>query len=183
MDRVLTLGIVALIVAGICLLIARKLTSHRRGPLPYQSRATLLTPAEQSFYAALRLAADEKSAIFAKVRLADLLEVQPGLPRPEHFRAFNRISAKHVDFVLCDHVTSRLLCAIELDDSSHVRRDRQHRDRFLNDALSAAGIPLLRIPAQRNHRIEELRERLRAIESGSGADSEAPRVTHRIRTA
>lgn len=34
---------------------------------------------------------------------------------------------------------------IELDDRSHEAEDRQIRDDFLNKALEAAGIPILRV--------------------------------------
>jgi very-short-patch-repair endonuclease len=35
---------------------------------------------------------------------------------------------------------------IELDDASHERSDRKDRDEFLERALKAAGVPLLRVP-------------------------------------
>ncbi|MBX3390267.1 MAG: DUF2726 domain-containing protein [Phycisphaeraceae bacterium] len=36
---------------------------------------------------------------------------------------------------------------IELDDNSHRREDRRERVDFVNRALSAAGVPFLRVPA------------------------------------
>jgi hypothetical protein len=36
-------------------------------------------------------------------------------------RAFAKIRAKHLNFVLCDPKTLAILCAIELDDSTHDR--------------------------------------------------------------
>jgi hypothetical protein len=34
-----------------------------------------------------------------------------------------------------------------LDDRSHARRDRRARDRFVEAAMHAAGVPLIRLPA------------------------------------
>lgn len=160
---------VAIVVVGALLAVA-KLFRGRRTSLPYAARPSLLTPAELNFFAALRKAAGSDYALFAKVRLADLIEVQRGLPKPDYYRALNWITAKHVDFVLCDPVTSKMVCAIELDDASHDRPDRQRRDRFLDGALKAAGLPLLRFRAQRSYRVEELRQRLGGIDTTSAAE-------------
>lgn len=43
----------------------------------------------------------------------------------------------------------RPMLVIELDDTSHSRTRRKEHDRFLDDALAAAGFPLLRVTAQR----------------------------------
>lgn len=61
-----------------------------------------------------------------------------------------------VDFVLCERDTFTPLLVIELDDSSHNRADRQARDDFKNNVLSAAGLPLLRIPVRRHYDLVEL---------------------------
>ena len=50
--------------------------------------------------------------------------------------------------------------AIELDDSSHAREERQTRDAFVEKFFEASGLPLLRVPAQRAYNISEVRSRL-----------------------
>jgi very-short-patch-repair endonuclease len=57
------------------------------------------------------------------------------------------IARHHLDFVLCDHGTTNIRLGIELDDRSHDKAIRKKRDMFVNEALAAAGIPLLRIQA------------------------------------
>jgi len=47
---------------------------------------------------------------------------------------------------------------IELDDSSHKSTARQRRDEFKSKALAAAGVPIVRIPAQRGYSPTEIRE-------------------------
>ncbi len=43
------------------------------------------------------------------------------------------------------------LAGVELDDSSHNRKDRQDRDVFVEQAFSAAQLPLGRIREQRKN--------------------------------
>ncbi len=111
--------------------------------LPYQKRASLLTQSELKFYQVLRDAVDGQWAIQAMVRMADLIQVCPETPKFQSWQ--NRIHAKHIDFLLCDHGTMEAKLAVELDDATHQRADRIARDRFVNQALSDAGLPLLRV--------------------------------------
>lgn len=119
---------------------------------PYVRAGALFTPAEAIFLHALHSAVGPELLVFGKVRLADLLQPREGLPRQRFFQALNRITGKHADFVLCDRDTLQPLVAIELDDRSHARADRQARDRFVEGAFAAAGLPLLRYAVQRNGR-------------------------------
>ncbi len=45
---------------------------------------------------------------------------------------------------------------IELDDASHRRSSRQVRDEFVENACKAAGLPLLRVPVQREYNSREI---------------------------
>ena len=56
---------------------------------------------------------------------------------------------------------------IELDDRTHQRRDRRDRDLFLNEALAAAGVPILRVPAAASYDLPRLREQLRGVLNAS----------------
>jgi hypothetical protein len=48
------------------------------------------------------------------------------------------------------------LLGIELDDSSHKRDDRQERDDFIDRVFQFAGLPLLRLPVQRDYNTREI---------------------------
>ncbi|MGL5017357.1 MAG: DUF2726 domain-containing protein [Luteolibacter sp.] len=108
-----------------------------------EARSHLLTAAEQAFFAVLEPIVRSSCMISSKVRLADLFDVRKGRGQQA---AFNKICSKHIDFVLTDPGTSRILCGIELDDSSHNRTDRIARDTFVNELFAAQGLPLLRVP-------------------------------------
>lgn len=114
-----------------------------RPGLPYRRKEFLFSRPERAFYDALRVAVGEAYHIFPKVRLADLLDVQAG--GKEFMTHFNRISAKHADFVLCHPDRVKPLLIIELDDLSHERPDRQMRDAFVDQAVRAAGVPIVHV--------------------------------------
>jgi hypothetical protein len=131
-----------------------------RAALPYQKSAALFTPAERSFLGVLNQAVGNNAAIFGKVRVADVVEPKTGLGRSARQKAFNKISAKHFDFLLCDKEDLAVACAIELDDGSHNSKRRLARDEFLNEVCKAAGIPLIQVPAASSYIISEVRQLL-----------------------
>ena len=82
--------------------------------------------------------------IALKTRLADVLKCPDELwDAPEG----RRLSQKHVDFVLYDLWTARIIAAIELDDRSHLEPARRRRDAFVEGAFRTAGVALFRVPA------------------------------------
>ena len=126
--------------------------------LPYSARKYIFSAAERSFYEVLKRLVSEEQTLFAKVRLADLIYVSKGTAsRQSHF---NRISGKHVDFVLCNRDLAPIV-AIELDDASHDDQDRKDRDEFVAEALAAAALPLVHIRAGRAYVLDEVRAALR----------------------
>ncbi len=128
------------------------------GRMPYQVRERLVTKTELRFYRALQKAAMDDFDLFAMVRIADILQVQEGVAKRRMW--LNKILAKHIDFVLCDPGTLQPKLAIELDDRSHERPDRQERDEFVDRAFESAGLRLLRIPVAKNYDPKQLRELL-----------------------
>jgi ssDNA-binding Zn-finger/Zn-ribbon topoisomerase 1 len=130
---------------------------------PYQKSDALFTPAERSFLGVLQQAVGDNAAIFGKVRVADVVEPKTGLGRSARQKAFNKISAKHFDFLLCDKEELSVACAIELDDSSHNSKRRQERDEFLKGVCEATGVQLIRVPAKSGYVISEVLDLLPTI--------------------
>jgi hypothetical protein len=126
-------------------------------PLPFRLRDDFLSAAEISFYHILLSTAGDRFTVCPKVNLNDIFFVS----RPDQNQAArNRVSRKHVDFLLCDSRSMRPRIGIELDDSSHARGDRQARDAFVQQVFEASGLALLRFPAQRTYNISEVTSRL-----------------------
>ena len=149
----LSLGIV--VVLFLLLRFAFPALFGRSGPV-YARRESLFTPAEFRFLQVLRGALPKGLEIYAKVRVADVLQPAQGLDRKAWRSAFNRITGKHLDFVLCERESGRQVCAIELNDRSHERLERIDRDRFIATACTEAGFPLLMIPAAKSYDAGEI---------------------------
>ncbi|HXH04344.1 MAG TPA: DUF2726 domain-containing protein [Candidatus Competibacteraceae bacterium] len=139
-------------------LLARLLGPRRR----YRRAEGLFTPAELRFLAVLEQAVAGRARIYGKVRIADLVLVHEAVPRRHYLSLFNPIACKHVDYVLCDG-ECRVLCAIELDDASHRRADRQVRDQFVDGVMAEVGIPLLRFAVRSRYVLEEVRGALAGV--------------------
>ena len=134
----------------------RVATSATARALPYSRRETLLTQGEAAFHGVLRRAVARHHpplTISLKTRLADIIHCPPRLWNTAHGR---RLSQKHIDFVLYDSLSTRIVAAIELDDRSHQWPERRRRDEFVDAAFAAAGIPLIRIRAAYRYEVEAI---------------------------
>jgi len=131
----------------------------------YRLHEALFTKAEILFYQELNKAVDEKFTIFGKVRVADIITPEKGLSKSNWQKAFNKISAKHFDFVLCNKYTLKVEAVIELDDKSHRQSNRIKRDKFLNQAAQTAGLKILHFPVTSSYSTKEIQaEILRILE-------------------
>lgn len=138
-------------------------SSSKASEFPYVKQDTLLTDAERSFLGVLEQAAGDRFRIYAQVRLADLLAVKSGTDKSRRASAQNKINSKHADFVLCNSKTLEIVCAIELDDSSHQKASRKDRDAFLEMACATAGLPLAKFPAKSGYVVAEVRAEIYAL--------------------
>jgi len=59
--------------------------------------------------------------------------------------------SQRLGFLLCTRDKLSPVLVIELDDASHEEESRRDRDTFVDAALTAAGLPILHIPAQRSY--------------------------------
>ena len=110
---------------------------------PYERR-DLLTSNELEFYQVLYpIVCQHGWQLLMKMRLADIMAVRKGTE--DYMAYFNKIKAKHTDFVFCDPDTLEILAGLELDDPSHERPERMERDEFVDNAYAAAGIPLIHV--------------------------------------
>ena len=122
----------------------------------YQSIPFILSKVEQNLYRTLQKGLANKFLILMKVRVADVLQPERGINQNAWQTAFNRIKAKHFDFVLCSQNTFEIIAAIELDDSSQQRSDRKKRDKFLNAACKSANFPLIRFDVKQSYEVSEV---------------------------
>ena len=156
MKSLFGLLVLVVVLAGIAALVRRLLGEGER-ELPYERRGPMLSAAERGFYAVLCEAArarDREAVVMAQVPISQLIKVKRGT---EQWRSWhNKIDRKTVDFVVLDGRTFEVVAAVELDDRSHQRADRRQRDAFVEEAMAAAGVKLVRVACRRGYRVQEI---------------------------
>lgn len=104
----------------------------------YKAKKCLLTKPEMTAYAMLKNMLEPKYRVYPQMALLSIVDKLNNTSyRNELFRI--------VDFVVFDNSLKPLL-AIELNDASHNRKDRQERDEKVKSILSKAGIKIVFIP-------------------------------------
>lgn len=130
----------------------------------YKKRNFFMTRAEHECYDALVSAVGSEYLVFAQVHLPTLVDNKVV---GQNWRgAFRHISEKSVDFVLCDKAYISPKLAIELDDKSHERPERQNRDREVERILQDAGVPLLRLENHGRFNPSELTQKIKDTITG-----------------
>lgn len=141
---------------------------EEKAPYQYKRKNFFLSRAEHECYDALVEAVGQEYRIFAQVHLPTLLDNKVN---GQNWRAaLAHINRKSVDFVLCDKAYISPKLAIELDDKTHERPERQERDREVERILREAGVPLLRLENKGRFNPSELAQQVRdaVIKSSAG---------------
>lgn len=105
-----------------------------------------MTNNERNFFLKLNKSVKPCEYVFSQVRLVDIVQVSTTFKndRIKYNSLFRKISQWHCDFIITD-ANFNIKAAIELDDSSHNRKDRIKRDRYFNVVMRQAKIPLYRV--------------------------------------
>lgn len=99
----------------------------------YIFKQYLFTKTELSFYYNLKKMTDELNLeIFTKTRVIDLIEIKKN---KNWTKNFNKLKAKHIDFIICKK-NGEILTYIELDDYSHNRKKVIKRDELINNLFN-----------------------------------------------
>jgi hypothetical protein len=130
---------------------------------PYRKGNKLFSLAERSFLGVLDDAVGRDYRVFGKVRVADVINVRSVSDRSAWQRAFNKISAKHFDFIVCKRDDLSIIGAVELDDKSHQKSKRIVRDQFLEKICSDISLPLLKIKVQKSYYFNEIKQQVDEI--------------------
>lgn len=170
MEWLALIVIVVIVLFVVALKLKRQ--SAKTDGYPYTMNQVLFSPAERSFLGVLDQAIGDEYRVFGKVRVADVVSVKSMSDRSVWQQAFNRISAKHFDFVLCRKDDLTVFGAIELDDKSHQKNRRQGRDAFMVGLCNAISLPLIQVPAQRAYSVSDIRAKVLAAVDLAGTELE-----------
>jgi Protein of unknown function (DUF2726) len=136
-----------------------RLLSSAEVPGLYLLRPRFLTKAESVVFLLLK-AAFPRHEIFARIRLADVLQVKIGPQGMERLRAFRKIANQHVGFVVCD----RDMTIVAIVDSREPDQLINPRDQKLEiikqRCLQAAQVKYICVYPPQLPRYRELREQI-----------------------
>jgi hypothetical protein len=131
---------------------------RQRNRLPYRVDACLLTPQQRAFGAVLERAVGQGYRLYAKVRAADIIEVDRRLDRRARERAGDRLAEQVFDFVICTRETSGIACAVNLAARSRLSR-RPPKNR-LDRICAAAKLPFVRFRESDVYSVVEIEEQV-----------------------
>lgn len=136
-----------------------RLLSSAELPGLYLLRPRFLSKVEGVVYMLLK-AAFPRHEIFARVRLADVLQVKIGPQGMERLRAFRKIANQHVGFVLCDRDMT-ILAIIDTREPDAVINPRDQKlETIKQRCLLAAQVKYICIYPPQLPRYRDLREQI-----------------------
>ena len=136
-----------------------RLLSSAELPGLYLLRSRFLSKPEGVVFLLLK-AAFPRHEIFARVRLADVLQVKIGPQGMERLRAFRKIANQHVGFVLCDRDMT-ILAIVDAKESDAVVNPRDQKLEIIKQrCLQAAQVKYICVYPPQLPRYQELREQI-----------------------
>ena len=136
-----------------------RLLSSAELPGLYLLRPRFLTKAENVVYLLLK-AAFPRHEVFARIRLADVLQVKIGPQGMERLRAFRKIANQHVGFVVCDRDMT-IVAIVDTKEPDQVVNPRDQKLEIIKQrCLQAAQVKYLCVYPPQLPRYRELREQI-----------------------
>jgi len=136
-----------------------RLLSSAELPGLYLLRPRFLSKAESVVYLLIK-AAFPRHDIFARVRLADVLQVKIGPQGMERLRAFRKIANQHVGFVVCDRDMT-IVAIVDSKAPEQVQNPREQKLEIIKQrCLQAAQVKYLCVYPPTLPRYRELREQI-----------------------
>lgn len=136
-----------------------RLLSSAELPGLYLLRPRFLSKAEGVVHLLLK-AAFPRHDIFARVRLADVLQVKIGPQGMERLRAFRKIANQHVGFVVCDRDMT-IVAIVDSKEPDSVQNPRDQKLEIIKQrCLQAAQVKYICVYPPTLPRYRELREQV-----------------------
>jgi very-short-patch-repair endonuclease len=131
-----------LIGLGLLLIVIIKALLHRTKKevdfSMFQKCEKVMNTSEQKLFEELLRVFSSDYIVLSKVRIEDFVEAKS-------YSARGKIKSRHVDFLICDQLTTAPLLAIELDGGIHRKPSVHRRDLFVNELYLSINLPIHRI--------------------------------------
>lgn len=125
--------------AGACS-VEVEVESVKAEPSTYSSKTSIMSDCERSFFEAIKELVEPQYIVQPQVNLASVIDkTSQGRYRNELFR--------NIDFGIFDK-SYKLLVLIEINDQTHMTRERKERDQKVKSICDEANIPLVTLWAQ-----------------------------------
>jgi hypothetical protein len=136
-----------------------RLLSSAEVPGLYLLRSRFLSKAEGTVFLLLK-AAFPRHEIFARIRLADVLQVKIGPQGMERLRAFRKIANQHVGFVVCDRDMT-IVAIVDAREPDQLINPRDQKLEIIKQrCLQAAQVKYICVYPPQLPRYRELREQI-----------------------
>lgn len=136
-----------------------RLLSSAEVPGLYLLRPRFLSKSEAAVFLLLK-AAFPRHEIFARIRLADVLQVKIGPQGMERLRAFRKIANQHVGFVICDRDMTIIAIVDARDPDQSIDPRDQKLETIKQRCLQAAQVKYVCVYPPQLPRYRELRDQI-----------------------
>ncbi len=132
---------------------------RRRGFLEFERQRSLLSPQQRALYQELIKLVGAYSVVLPRVNLSTLVK-SPG-DHPSYENHWKRVLREWVDFVVCSPTSVSPVLAIKLETRVERKRRKLGGLDVLEDTLTSAKIPLLRLKSADNYDASEIMSSVR----------------------
>ena len=127
----------------------------------FEKVGPLFTNAEFKFLKVLQLIIKNPNiAIYGKVRIEDIIRVKRDTPNYIKQPLRNKIKSYHVDYVLLDKLNYSVICAIELQNSTHNKNYQIKRDKQKRIIFASAKIELIEIKCRAQYDLSDIKNKI-----------------------
>jgi hypothetical protein len=142
---------------------------------PFMRKPALFSTAERGLWRELNQAIGKENIVFAKVRLADVVRLRPDLKGSEANTTRDEIASTSLDFVICRRSNLAIAAGIKLTDSDDSSGSGADEVAYAEGALSAAGVPLVRLAAEEEYTAAMLSTELQRARNALAAAKMKPK--------
>lgn len=136
-----------LLVSAIAAFIIKKIKSAPK----YTAKDALLTQTEIKYFDIIRGIIGDNYIVYPQINLASVIEKEGAGARTELFR--------NIDFGVFDY-NYKIVLLIEINDATHLRKDRKERDKKVARICKKAKIPLVTFWVKDGINVERMRRAL-----------------------
>lgn len=118
-----------------------------------------LSQKERMFTSILEKAVGGGYEIHCKVPMSNVFQASSENSERQNRKAIKSLRGLQFDYIVCDSVTNKIVCAVELDDHQYDHKRHKNQDLFIEDLCYETALPLLRVAPQNGYNLMEIIER------------------------